>query len=688
MPKLQLLRQVVLSVLLVQLLSAFSIAKKETHPDFIPLKELVKAPLPEAIAISPNGRYLAGQRYEEFGETYRQTIFCYDLQEGKAWSLGNGKYDNWISSIYFLTDEHLLVRFRFSDSWVKIHISGSDTKTILPDPRNVKHPLFFLRNAWIISTYIPEAPGSIIVDLDDFSKYTGEKNNKFLKEANMPRGLYKVDTNSLEWELLVENKGQTLYYELDENDTPKLAYQLPGIEYDKFGDRDNIDWLNEFCVPKVQLLNEKSETRELDIPITYKERNGTESFASPEINTQNNTLRFLSDNYDTTIALKEMDLSTGEISTVTKREDIAIDSVVYDAWVNKIVGVNYHDGIFEQDYLDPQLQKIYKSLKKLLPGWSVQLFDWDLSRKRILVKIWKGDSHGVFFLYDKEKGTLEEIYTEAPWADKFSDKLSKVEPISYQSRDGLTIHGYLTKPSNPKLSAPYPTIFFIHGGPWARDYFVYDPFVQFFANRGYAVVQINFRGSSGYTKAFLEAGNGQWGKKMQDDITDGVHWAINQGIADKDRIGIAGASYGGYATLMGLCTTPDLYAVGIPMMSVSDISRQIDHYESYEWDEAAKFWKDYVVPENGTAENLKEVSPVYLAKNVQAPILLYHGRRDKRVDANHTSRFVKALKRHKIKFQSLYSKDEGHGFRDPENLEDLLKQIEKFLAKNMPSDLM
>ncbi len=661
---------------------------KKTHPDFVSIEDLVKSPLPEAIAISPDGRYLAGQRFEEFGSTYRQAIFCYDLEENKAWSLGNGKYSNWVTEMYFVSNEELFVRFRFNDSWVKIHVTGNEKKTILPDVLNTKHPLYFLREAWIESTYDPQSPGSIIVDLDDFSQYTGEKNNKYLKQANMPRGLYKIDTNTLNWELLVENKGETLYYALDENQTPKLAYNLPGIEYDKLGKRDNKEWLRENCVPKVWILGDKEETEGLEIPIIYDERNGTESFSSPEFNSKDNTLKFLSDYHDGIIALKKLDLSSKRVSTLAKRENIAVHSVIRDAWSDQIIGVNYHDGIYEQEYFDAELKKTYEALQELLPGWAVRLSDWDLAKNRILVTVWKGSSRGIYFLYDKKQGTLEEIYTEAPWAEKFADKLSDMEPIEYQSRDGLTIPGYLTTPSNPKLSAPYPTIFYIHGGPWARDYFGYDPIVQFFANRGYAVIQPNFRGSSGYSRAFLEAGDGEWGKTMQDDISDGVQWAIDQGIADKNRIGIAGASYGGYATLMGLCTTPELYSIGIPMMSVSDISKQIDHYESYEWDQAAKFWKKYVVPAGGTAEDLKAVSPVYLAQNVKAPILLYHGRQDKRVDARHTSSFVKALKRNKIKFQSIYALGEGHSFRDPENLEHLLKKIETFLAENMPSDLL
>lgn len=662
--------------------------KGDANDGFLPIADLLKRPLPKAIAISPNGRYIAGQRFEKFGQTYRQAIFCFDLEEKKAWGIGNGKYDNWITDLFFLNDEELLVRFPMSDSWEKFDISGANQKIILPSVKNVSHPLYFLRNGKLLNSYIRTDPGTIIVDLDDFSNYTGQRNNRFLKEGEMPRGLYKIDTDTLEWELLASNAGEILYYECDENYQPRLAYKLPGIEYDRFGDLANEDWLRENCSPEVWLWEDGAESRKLDFSIRYQERSGLTSFSSPSINSARNTLCFASDAFDKAVALKEMDLASGAISTVSKREDLSVGGVLRDAWSNEIVGVVYHDGLPQVEYFDEELASIYQSLKKTLPDWRVELHDWDTMRMRFIVRVWNSRSHGIYFLYDRVKKTLEEIYTEAPWMDEFADALGNMNPISYKSRDGLSIHGYLTLPSDARATAPYPTILFLHGGPWTRDYYRYDPLVQFFANRGYAVAQLNFRGSSGYSRAFLNAGNGEWGKTMQNDISDGVLWAIEQGIADKDRIGIAGFSYGGYASLMGVCSTPELYAVGIPMMAVSDISQQIKHYEDNGWEDAARFWKSYVIPEGGSAENLREVSPVYLVDNIRAPLLVYHGRRDDRVDPSHTNRLVRELRKRKKTYQSVYSIREGHSFKDLDNLEHLLVKIEKFLSKYMPSDLM
>lgn len=678
----------ILTLLLLLALYPLASAKKQQHPDFVPIADLIKHPLPEAIAISPDGRYLAGQRYQEFGETYRQTIFCYDLQERKAWSIGNGKYDNWIKQLHFVSNDKILVNYRFRDSWETFHVSGAEQKIILPANENTDHPLFFLQKAHVLASYLPDDPGKILVDLDHFSEYTSNKRNKFLKQGHMPRGIYKIDTETLEFELIFENDGETHYFEFTQNYEPRIAYKLPGIEYDKYGERINDDWLRENCQPEAWLLKDGKEVENLGFTIAYGERTGRESFYSLDVDDEENTLHFLSDSFDETIAMKKMDLATGEISTISKRPNIAVDSAIWDSWSNKVVGVNYYDGILDQEFFDPSLRKTYTTLKKLLPDWSVSLQDWDLSKNRVVVRIWKGSSYAIYFLYDEEKGAMEEIYTEAPWTDKFADKLSEMMPIKYESRDGLSIHGYLTLPSNNKIDAPYPTILYVHGGPWQRDYYGYDSVVQFLANRGYAVLQVNFRGSSGYSKAFLEAGNGQWGKKMQDDLSDAVHWAVDQGYADKNRIGIAGFSYGGYASMMGVCSTPELYAVGIPMMGVSDISIQISNYENREWDDAARFWKKYVLPNKGDPEALKSVSPLYLVKNVQAPLLLYHGRKDKKVDINHTSRFAKALRKHRKEFRSVYSITEGHSFRDEENLEHLLQKIEAFLGKHMPSDLM
>ena len=188
--------------------------------------------------------------------------------------------------------------------------------------------------------------------------------------------------------------------------------------------------------------------------------------------------------------------------------------------------------------------------------------------ERVIVRTFSDKTQGACYLYDHAAGRLEKLAELSPWLNE--SEMADMKPIHFTSRDGLTIHGYLTLPKGAK-PGHLPIVVNPHGGPWARDVWGFNPEVQFLANRGYAVLQINFRGSTGYGKAFWEAWFKQWGGKMQDDITDGVQWLIQEGIADPKRIAIYGASYGGYATLAGLTFTPDLYACGVDYVGVSNI---------------------------------------------------------------------------------------------------------------------
>ena len=204
---------------------------------------------------------------------------------------------------------------------------------------------------------------------------------------------------------------------------------------------------------------------------------------------------------------------------------------------------------------------------------------------KFIVSVSSDKSYGTYYYYDSETDTLTLLADLAPWLDP--NEMADMHPISYESRDGLTIHGYLTLPKN-KVAENLPLIVIPHGGPWARDVWGFNPEVQLLANRGYAVLQVNFRSSTGYGKEFLDAGNKQWGLKIQDDITDGVQWAIDQGIADPEKIGIYGASFGGYATLAGITFTPDLYAAAVDYVGVSNIFTLLETIPPY-WETSAQY---------------------------------------------------------------------------------------------------
>ena len=259
-----------------------------------------------------------------------------------------------------------------------------------------------------------------------------------------------------------------------------------------------------------------------------------------------------------------------------------------------------------------------------------------------------------------------------------------MQAIRYTARDGVVIPGYLVTPKGVPAEN-LPTVILPHGGPWGRDYWGYDPFVQFLANRGYAVMQPNFRASTGFGKAFLNAGNGEWGTGiMQHDITDGVKHLVDAGIADPEQIAIMGASYGGYATLAGVAFTPDLYAAGVSIVGPSNIITLLDSIPPY-WGPTKQMFLRRVGDPDDEEDRARLVaqSPFFHAENIEAPLLIIQGANDPRVKKAESDQIVVALRDLDRPVQYLLAPDEGHGFRGKENRLAMFAAIERFLARHL-----
>ncbi len=250
--------------------------------------------------------------------------------------------------------------------------------------------------------------------------------------------------------------------------------------------------------------------------------------------------------------------------------NVDILGVLYDPTQDKLMYGAYITDKVHYTFLDSKFKKTFNRIKDKLKVSESELGinDYNKEMTKFIVSVSNDKMYGKYYYYDSTTNKITELAELSSWLNP--NNLADMHPISYKSRDGLTIHGYLTLPKNKKPE-DLPLIVNPHGGPWARDMWGFNPEVQLLANRGYAVLQVNFRSSTGYGKKFMDAGNKQWGLKIQDDITDGVQWAIDQGIADEKRIGIYGASFGGYATLAGITFTPDLYAAAVDYVGVSNI---------------------------------------------------------------------------------------------------------------------
>jgi dipeptidyl aminopeptidase/acylaminoacyl peptidase len=245
----------------------------------------------------------------------------------------------------------------------------------------------------------------------------------------------------------------------------------------------------------------------------------------------------------------------------------------------------------------------------------------------------------------------------------------------------MIIHGYLTLPRTEGTQY-LPVVVNPHGGPWARDVWGFNPEVQFLANRGYAVFQVNYRGSTGYGRKFWEAGFKQWGRKMQDDITDGVKWLIREGIADPNRIAIYGGSYGGYAVLAGMAFTPDLYAAGIDYVGVSNIFTLLETIPPY-WEQGRQMLYEMIGDPEKDHNLLRSVSPVFHADKIKAPLLVAQGANDPRVKKAESDQIVEALRKRGVEVKYMVKENEGHGFHNEENRFDFYREMEQFLAKHL-----
>ena len=258
-------------------------------------------------------------------------------------------------------------------------------------------------------------------------------------------------------------------------------------------------------------------------------------------------------------------------------------------------------------------------------------------------------------------------------------QLAEMKPISLSARDGTLLHGYLTIPPG-KRGGALPLILHPHGGPWERDSWGYDPMVQFLASRGFAVMQVNFRSSAGYGYAFLHAGDKRWGTEMQDDLVDAVMWAVDAGITELGRIGIYGASYGGYAAMAQLVLHPDLYEFGIIGVGPVDLIGLINWRRKWKQESVYQFYTRTIGDPKTEGELLRRHSPINFVERIQAPVFIIHGTRDPRVPIDQAKRFRRELERHGKPYVWLGKKDEEHGFRKPENRIEQFHKMDAFLA--------
>lgn len=328
--------------------------------------------------------------------------------------------------------------------------------------------------------------------------------------------------------------------------------------------------------------------------------------------------------------------------------------------------------------LDPAIQGDLDFLQTAQPG-DIHVISRDLADENWLIAYVVDNGPVAHYAYNRASRSLTFLFHNQPALTKYT--LASCEPISLTSRDGLTLHGYITYPPGVERRN-LPTVLLVHGGPWGRDGWGYNATSQWFANRGYASLQINFRGSTGYGKNFVNAGDREWGAKMHDDLVDTVQWAIDQGIANSKKIAIMGGSYGGYAALVGATFTPDLFCCAVDVVGPSNLVTLIRSIPAY-WTTALDSLKKRVGDPDTEEEFLNSRSPLFKADRIKIPMLIGQGANDPRVKQAESDQIVEALKKNGVEHEYVLFPDEGHGFAKPENRIAFNRVAEKFLAKHL-----
>ncbi|MBM77413.1 MAG: S9 family peptidase [Crocinitomicaceae bacterium] len=599
----------------------------------IPLEDFFKNPEKSSYQISPNGNYYSYMApYKN-----RMNIFVQKIGDTSAVQLTH-ETDRDISGYFWPNDEQIMF-LKDAGGDENFHLFGVNI-----DGTN---PISF--------TDFEGVRAQIIDDLPDQKDFVIIGLNKRNKQVFDP---YRLNLKSGEMSMLAENPGNIQGWMFDHDGKLRIATAI-------------VDGVNQ------SILYRDSEEEEFKTIVTT---NFKEGFSPQFFTFDNKNIIGVSNLGRDKSVVVEFDPLTGtEIKELFGNNDYDISGVGYSRKRKVITAAYYNSWKSERHFFDSDSKLTYENIKNHLPGYEIGITGINDDENIFIVRTYSDKSLGAYFIYNSAEDKMDKIVEVSPWIDE--NEMSSQLPIKYNSRDGLTINGYLTLPKgyNMKNAKNLPVVVNPHGGPWTRDGWGFNPEIQFLANRGYAVLQMNYRGSTGYGRKFWEASFKKWGREMQDDITDGTQWLIDQGIADKNKIAIYGGSYGGYATLMGLVKEPDLYAAGVDYVGVSNMFTFMKTIPPY-WEPMLDMMYEMVGDVEKDSIMLKEVSPVFHVDKIKAPLFIAQGANDPRVNVDESDQMVKAMKERGVDVEYLVKDDEGHGFRNEENRFDFYRSMEKFLS--------
>ena len=468
---------------------------------------------------------------------------------------------------------------------------------------------------------------------------------------------YRLNIHSGELSLLLKNPGNITKWYSDPEGKLRMAIASDGVnETLLYRDRENQPFRT------VLTNNFKSSIS----PIAFS--------------ADNSCIYALSNQNRDKMALVELDCVSGkEHRTIYSNPEVDVSEAVYSVNRGKLTYAGYETWKKQRFYLDDTVRATFKKLEALLPNTEIRIASADSAEKKFIIRTYTDRNPGSFYLYFIDENKLVKLADVN--ASLNVEDMAEMKPITYKTRDGYSVNGYLTLPIG-KSPKNLPVVVLPQSSPEQRNSWGYNAEVQFLANRGYAVFQVNFRGSKGYGKEFWTAGFKEWGGKIHEDITDGVYWLISEKIADPSRIAIYGYSFGGFSALYGLISTPELYRCGASYSGFINLFTYLKDIPPYYRPYQQMYYEMVGNPETD-ADYFRAVSPVFHTDMVKVPVLIAQGARDPRVNMNETNQFVKELKKKKVPVTYILKEGEGHYFKNNDNRLEFYKALEIFLDKNL-----
>jgi dipeptidyl aminopeptidase/acylaminoacyl peptidase len=619
-------------VILFGLLTSCSQCSKESAA-LIPLENFFRNPEKTSFKLSPSGDYIAFMQPWQ----NRLNVFVQKTGTSMVTQLTNAAERDitgfgWASNnrLAYIQDKNGNENYHL----FAVNIDGSNLKELTPF-ENVRVKII---------NYLEENDQEMIIQMN-------KRDPRYFD-------VYRINIETGGLKLIAENPGNISHWITDAKGRLRLAETTDGIFNSiRYREQENQPFRTVFTADFRQSL----------YPLFFSFDDSNVVYAASNINRDK-------------ASLVKYDLNQSrELDVIYQHPDVDVYELLYSKKKQSISGVKFTTDKIHYHFFDEDRKELQKFLQQRLSGYEIVVESMNRAEDRVLVRTYSDKSLGSYYFYDTASKELIKLADISPWLDE--NKMADMQPIKYKARDGLTITGYLTLPKGVEAKN-LPVVINPHGGPWKRNVWEFNSEVQFLANRGYAVLQVNFRGSEGFGLEFLAKGFKQWGTGIQNDITDGVKWLMDKGIADPRRISIYGLSFGGYSALAGVAFNPDIYACAIDYAGPSDLSSYINSAPPY-LEQYRKMLYEMIGDPQQDRELLEAASPILHVNRIRAPLFIAHGVNDPWVSKTDTDRLVKAMKDRGLEVVYMLKENEGHGFRNVENRLDFYRQMESFLAKHL-----